>query len=65
MPVNPRAPEPDRLFEHSRRQYVIDIGAGSGAAAVYIGITYLLLRRLDPKKGRKRRRAPQTAGPAK
>ncbi|MCM3923049.1 ATP-binding cassette domain-containing protein [Frankia sp. AiPs1] len=59
--VNPRAPEPDRLFEHTKRQYAVDVGAGIVVTVVYIGITYMLLRRLDPKTGRKRRSAAETA----
>ncbi|CAJ62795.1 MULTISPECIES: FHA domain-containing protein [Frankia] len=59
VPVNPRAPEPDRLFSHTKKQYLTDLGAGFAAAAVYIAITYLLLRRLDPKRSRRRKPATQ------
>jgi len=59
VPVNPRAPQPDALFVHTKRQYILDLSAGVTAGAVYIGITSLLLRRLDPKTNRKRKPAPQ------
>ncbi|WP_045877725.1 ATP-binding cassette domain-containing protein [Pseudofrankia sp. DC12] len=60
VPVNPRAPIPDTLFQHTNKQYAIDIGAGLAISLVYVGITSLLLRRLDPKTSKKRKAAPAT-----
>jgi ABC-type multidrug transport system ATPase subunit len=56
-PVNPRAPIPDSLFNHTNKQYIVDVGAGLAGAAAYIGITSMLLRRLDPKTNKKRKPA--------
>ncbi|MDT3438765.1 MULTISPECIES: FHA domain-containing protein [unclassified Pseudofrankia] len=59
VPVNPRAPEPDALFYHTKKQYVTDIALGLFVSVVFIGITSWLLRRLDPKRSKKRK-APAT-----
>ncbi|CAO5244176.1 FHA domain-containing protein [Frankia sp. AgKG'84/4] len=59
VPINPRAPEPDPLFTHSNRYYAMDIGVGLVVTVAYVCIISLLLRRLDPKKTRKRSPARQ------
>jgi len=61
VPVNPQAPSHDRMFDHTNKQYVMDIGGGLVVTIAYIGITAVLLRRLDPKTNRKRKTVATTA----
>lgn len=61
VPVNPRAPERDALFDHTPKQYVTDIGLGLVGGVVFIGIASRLLRRLDPKSNKKRAKASASA----
>ncbi|CAO5177213.1 ABC transport system ATP-binding/permease protein [Frankia sp. AiPs1] len=57
VPVNPNAPERDALFDHTKKQYAVDIAGGVTVSVLFIAITGILLRRLDPKTNRKRKPA--------
>jgi len=61
VPVNPRAPERDALFDHTAKQYVTDVGLGLLGGVVFIGIASRLLKRMDPKTNKKRPKAPTSA----
>jgi ABC-type multidrug transport system ATPase subunit/ABC-type multidrug transport system permease subunit len=62
--VNPQAPNPDKLinskavldplWKHTSDAYLIDIGFGVGVGVVCVIITSLLIRRMDPKTGKRR-----------
>ncbi|MCK9874649.1 ATP-binding cassette domain-containing protein [Frankia sp. Ag45/Mut15] len=60
IPINPNSPERDALFDHTKKQFAMDIGGGLAVTVVFVGLTAVLLRRLDPKTNRKKKATPAT-----